>query len=327
MSSSPDATAPAREPSSHPTFPPALIPGIIPGASVNLLAGAPGAGKTTLLAWMLRQFRDGAPIFGRTPATPTKIALICADRSWAQSTSQWFHLVGYPDIAAYSLTDDRELRKARLRDKKQRIDILAEAFDHLQLPWGALCCVDPLALFFGGNILDYDACAVACIEIRHLCQDRGITVIGTAHASKQRGDSKDRYVRLQDRIAGSTALLGFIDTQMYLATPEELDEPFSVFRWSPHHAPQEDFKLVRGPDGLFIPFDGPDMGELTTEAAQLLQAIAIAPEMTKMKDLVEVAAQLGIERRSLYRLLDRLAESHVVVRVSRGYLCRPKPQS
>lgn len=309
-------------------FPPDPLPIILPGASVNLLAGAPGVGKTALLAGLLTAFRDQRPVFGHTPAALPKIAIICADRSWDQSTSEWFRRVGYTDLPAYSLLDDENFNVRRLRQKQQRIDILQEAINHLELPWGSLLVVDPLALFLGGNLNDYDACGVACAEIRQVCRRRGLTVIGTAHSSKQKADKQQRYLRLQDRIAGSTALFGYTDTQMYLAAPEEIGEDFYLFQWTPHHGPEEHFKLKKDDQGLFIPYEetGGDH-DLTKFATQILGYISESPVLTPIRIVLHQAqVELGLSRASLYRYLDQFAEEHLVVRVGRGKVCRPKTQ-
>ena len=44
---------------------------------------------------------------------------------------------------------------------------------------------------FGGNLLDYDTCAVACHEIRGILRTRGLTLVATAHASKLKADPKE----------------------------------------------------------------------------------------------------------------------------------------
>lgn len=324
----PPSPSSTPDPLPHGKFPIDPIPTIIPGASVNLLAGAPGVGKTALIAWLLVRFRDQLAIFGHQPSALPKIAILCADRSWEQSTSKWFVLAGYPELCAYSLLDDEAFNVRRLRQKQQRIDILQESINALHLPWGSLLIVDPLALFLGGNILDYDNCGVACAEIRQICRRRGITIIGTAHSSKQKADKQQRYLRLQDRIAGSTALFGYTDTQMYLASPEEIGEDFHLFHWTPHHAPAEDFKLRKDSNGLFVPYDDPrGVHDLTAFARQVLDFVDVAPELTKMKDLITRAqVELGMSRSALYRYVDQLAAEHLLIKVGRGAVCRPKPQ-
>ncbi len=310
----------------RPEFPPDPIPDILLGGSVNLLIGAPEVGKTSLLASMLVQFRDGRPIFGHRPNPLEKIGLIVADRSWIQSTRRWLVKVGYEDIAAYSLLDDREFNARRLRQKQQRLDILRDAIRKLKLPWGSLLSVDPMSLFLGGNINDYDACACACAEIRQLCRQEGLTIIGPVHSSKQKADKSQRYARLQDRIAGSTALTGFSDTQMYLASPEETGEPYYLFQWTPHHAPAESFKLQMNAQGLFVPYGGGEeavAADLEVNVADaLLPFIEESPKLTPMSALLVHAQALGFGRTSLFRFLEQLAGRGLIVKVGRGQYCR-----
>lgn len=305
-----------------------LIADVLPRSSVNLIAGAPGAGKTALVAWLAAQFRDNQPIFGYQPRVVPFQAFISADRSWAESTKRWFDLAGYPDIPAYSLQDDKGFRKSRLRKKQDRMSILRSCLDRFDIPPNSIIWVDPLSVFLGGNLLDYDTCLVACSEIREICQDMQSAVIGTAHASKQKSDKHQRYLRLQDRIAGSVALFGYTDTQMYLAEPAEISEKFYLFHWHPHHSPPASFKLARTKTGLFIPYgsEGRDTGELTAEATQVLDLIPFSPSLVKAKDLITHVEAWPLSRSALYRLLDQLVDQGVILRIGRGQFCRPLSQ-
>lgn len=310
-------------------YPPDPLPPVLLGASINLLAGAPGTGKSTFLAWMSRQVQDRTPLWGRQWGPIPWHGIICADRSWQRSTSMWFTLEGMEQLPAYSLQDDRGFRKGRLRRRDQRIGVFEHALDALaplpgkQYPLGSLVYVDPLAIFLGGNLLDYDTCAVACSELREICLDRGLTIIGTAHASKQRNDPKDRYLRLQDRILGSTALFGYTDTQMYIASPEEVGKPYYGFLWHPHHAPPATFKFLRGPDGRFKP-DGvvedkaPPAGLPSEEAPSfpewLQDALSSGPKSTS--ELIMIAQANSTSRATLNRLLQALQGA--------GTICKPR---
>jgi hypothetical protein len=293
------------------------LPGIIPFASINLLAGAPGVGKTALSAWMLSRFRDCLPIFGRQPNPLAQVAFIGADRSWS-STGQWFAAAGYGDIPHYSLPDDRGYPKKKLRAKGARIEVLKHCFDQLDktygLPWGSLVQVDPIALFMGGNLIDYDACMVACLEMREICQERGLTIFGTAHSSKQKADKKEQYARLQDRILGSAALFGFSDTQMYLAAPQETGEKHYTFLWHPHHEPGEVFPLGRNAAGLFVPW-----AESTAAAdeGKLLHHIPSEGEGIGFGQLV--LACEGVSKATVHRYLQEQVKLGTVEKTTHGH--------
>jgi hypothetical protein len=299
---------------------PDLIPDIISYASVNLLAGASGVGKTCLVASCLKVFYDGGTLFGHQVHTPVRIGFISADRGEG-SAYYWLTKVGLTDLAFYSLTDDPDFSPPRLRAKAQLIPILAECIAKLGLPPGSLLIVDPVALFLGGNLLDYQACAVALIELRRLCIKLQITLIGLAHASKQKGDKKERYSRLQDRIMGSGAQLGYGDTQMYLASPEETGEKFYTFLWHPHTAPAEVFKLGRNPDGLFVPYEDSTTAE---EESELFQAIPESPETIAFIDLCKAVLK---SRATVYRHLQPWLEKDLVIQPVHGRYCRPQAQA
>ena len=290
------------------------LPHIIPAGGISLLAGAPNVGKTALVASLLRDLRDGRLIFGHQPNPVSAIALISADRGWLRGAGEWFRRVGYGDILHYAMVDDPAFDPRSLRRKFERTLRLMEMVDKLKLPAHALLSVDPMGLFLGGNLNDYDTCAVACHEIRTMLRDRVLSLLGLAHSIKLRADKRDRYLRLQDQILGSTALFGFGDTQMYLASPEEIAKPYYVFLWHPHGAKPESFQLDRDEQGLFVAYDGADQGNCT-------RILALFPdddaEIT-LAALVELAEAIPLSRATVKRVLETLMERQRIVRVKHG---------
>lgn len=287
------------------------IPGIIRFGSMNILAGSSGVGKTCLMAWILTRFRDGLPLFGHPVATPPRIGYICADRGWA-SANYWLSKVGYADIPFYSLADDPHFIPKSLRTKHRLTEILDACIEHLHLPPGSLVVVDPIALFLGGNLNDYQSCACACLEIRRLCSTRQITLWGLAHASKQKADKKERYQRLQDRIVGSTAQLAYGDTQMYLASPEEQGTKHYTFLWHSHTAPAQEFSLGRGTDGLFI--EWADSVQVAEENS-ILQAIPVSEEGIGFGELIVLS---GASKSTVHRYIQELIRTDAVQKVGHG---------
>ncbi len=289
-----------------------LIERIIVTDSVNLLAGAPGVGKTAFLAYLLPRIRDGQPIFGYQPRVVPKIGFIAADRSWQNSTRLWFEAGGYPDLPHYSLQDDPHFRPSELRNKANRINVLSRCLEKLKLPPGSLGIVDPLALFLGGNLTDYDSCLVACSEIRRLCQEQNITLLGTAHTPKIKADKTARYQRLQDNIFGSAALFGYTDTQLYLASPEETGEKHYSFLWAPHHAPTEIFPLGRDSQGLFVPYAE---SVRHREEHSILDVVPATPEGIGFSEVL-LAAE--VSKATAHRHLQQLIQDGQVERVGHG---------
>jgi hypothetical protein len=205
-----------------------------------------------------------------------------------------------------------------LRRKFERVQRLMEMADKLQLPAGSLLLVDPIGLFLGGNLNDYDSCAVACHEIRAMLRDRELTILATAHSAKLKADKRERYLRLQDQLLGSTAIAGFADTQMYLASPEEIGKPYYAFLWHPHTAPPETFKLERDEQGLFVPYSGADEGNCT----RVLQFFPEDGADVPLASLVELAEAIPLSRASLYRVLETLIERERIKKVRYGVYAR-----
>jgi hypothetical protein len=321
--------APSHKYPPHPLYP------VLMGGTINLLAGAPGTGKSTFIAWLAKQIQDKTPLWGRHWGEVPWQGIICADRSWERSTKLWFDVEGMGGIPAYSLQDDAGFKKARLRVRAARLAIFESCLDALspkgngEFPLGALVYVDPLALFLGGNLLDYDTCLVACSELRELCLARGITIIGTAHASKQKTDKGERYLRLQDRILGSTALFGYTDTQMYIASPEEIERAYYVFLWHPHHAPRATFEFTRNKvDGRFLP--GKEIiesydGTVIDIPGWLSSAFDVGPR--SLSQLLQTASeqQPPVSRATLMRRLQHMISQGIVFQPKYGEYAKVNP--
>lgn len=312
--------APTSLPSSAalplPSFPDP-IPGIITTGSVNILAGASGVGKTCLLTGLLSRLKDGKDIFGVPSHAPAAIGYICADRG-ASTARHWLERAGYPELQLYALVDDPTFSTARLRNKFQLVATLEGIIDGLNLPAGALIIVDPLTLFMG-NPNDYQGCAIACIEIRRACLRRSLTLIGTAHASKQKADAKAQYKRLQDRILGSAAQLGYGDTQMYLASPEETGEKFYTFLWHPHTMPAQAFALGRDPEGRFVDWLE---GTQAQEEGKILAAVTADESGTSF---AEIQVQAEASRATVFRYLQELVKDGRVLKVGHGRYRKAPP--
>lgn len=324
---------PTGQPPASPTPTLDLVPHLLPREGLCLLAGCPNLGKTALLAGLLRQLRDGEPIFGHPPTLVPPIGIIATDRRWASGAGEWFKRVGFSEIRHYALADDRTLDARSLRRRNERVAVLGEYIDHLRLPIGGLVSVDPVTLFLGGQLLDYDACAVACCEIRQLLQRRGLTLLGTVHTVKLRADARQRYVRPQDAILGSTAIAGSADTLFCLQAPEETGEECYTLTIVSHTAAPETIHLERNEQGLFVPYD---VARNPRKAACDLVVSVLSADHTPMTAAailaalnalaVAAAAEVGIpptlpamNKRTLFRVLRQLQVEGRIVKEIGGY--------
>lgn len=294
-----------------------IIPSYLPGGGISLLAGAANLGKTALIAGLLHALQTTRLIFGH-PARPVPIGYINADRGWDKGAGLWLDRAGVAPIPYYSLSDDTEFHPKRLRRKFERVDVLASFIDRLGLPPDSLVIVDPVSLFFGGNLLDYDACMVACHEIRAYLRTKRYTLLGTAHSGKLKADKRDRYVRTGDQILGSSAQQGYSDAILHLAGPEELDASYYQLTWHPHGAKAETHLLERNEQGLFIPFSGVDLAN----QSRVLALFPEPPATITLAALCEYADALPLSRATVKRVIDALLRKGVVDRPSRGQYAR-----
>lgn len=294
------------------------LPHILLIGGISLIAGAPNVGKTSLVAGLLRDIRDGRQIFGRQALAPPAIGYINTDRGWTRGSGIWFERAGYATIRQYSMIDDRDFNLKRLRKKHERTDILMSFIDRLALPPYSLICIDPIALFLGGNLLDYDGVACACAELRGYLLTRQYAMLATAHSAKIKADKKDRYLRLQDQVLGTTAISGFTDTMMYLASPQETGKPYFSFVWHPHSCPAEIFQLEQDDQGLFQPYTGADSANQT-------RVLSLFPEdgsVITFGTLVELADQFPLSRATVARVLEALVDAEKIAKVAHGVYCR-----
>lgn len=310
-------------PSAQSLSPGPLEPVFLAG-SVNLLAGSSGAGKTALLALLARTLRAKQAVFGVQPAAVPYMAYVGVDKSWKRSSSKWFALEGIPDLKHYALSDDTTFRKSRLRTKNDRTAIFRECLakvtpDGRQFPPGALVFFDPIAPFLGGNLIDYDTCAVAAMELREVLGEMGFpAVLGAVHGGKMKIDKKQGYARLQDHILGSAALYGYTDTQLYLASADELKLKTALLHVAPHHCKPINCFLGREDDGRFVFAGAPEL--LATPAASwVVKVLAEAPDFTlEFGALLMEAVDRDCGQKKLQRLLAQEIQAGRIERVGHG---------
>lgn len=300
------------------------LPPVLSHSTLNLLAGASGVGKTSLIAYMAKCFLDGTPLFGYQPAKIPAVGYLGADRPWKGDTELWFKAYGIPDLPYYSLVEDAKFQTAKFSNAKPGVaaEIFEEHLLQMQLPPSSLLIVDPIALYIGGDQNHYTKVAMGCINLQRVIRKYGYCVIGVDHSSKQKGGDDSRYTRLQDRIGGSMAKLGYSATQMYLAGPEEMELPHHTFLWNPHHAKSQTFALKQDPEtGLFTPIGGtvtPEKAEVLKLSEDELKFCAALPqEPFSSAAITQLFADL-YSRATIFRYLRALQAAGLVEQIRHG---------
>ena len=278
-----------------------VIDGMLPQHETSILAGASGAGKSTLVAQALATIVNGEDaFFNRRISYPVRIGLIAADRSW-RSYLELAARVGMnvAAIQAISIVDDRSVNVNRL--ESDSMGLLFELIQRFEAP--DLVVVDPFVTFLGVDANNYSKVAPRLIRVNRFCNDHHVTLLGTHHATKARSDYT--FKRAQDRVSGSSALLGFTSTQLFLAAPEEIGKPWAEFVIVPHNRPAETIRLGRDDAGRFIRYGDDAVGSALGDA--ILQFLARGPSS---REAVQAATR--IDRATLEDLVDQLVGAQAV---------------
>lgn len=224
-------------------------PTTIPQGQISILAGASGAGKTTLLMQAIAAASRGKSFLPEFTWKGEKgIAYVAADRPIEEVLSLAKRLeVNEDKVEFYSIVDDQQITAKILSTPSNLFNLAKSKFSK---PFDVLI-LDPIGLFIDGNIINYHHVARSLVPMNQFATREGVTIIATHHSRKARIDQK--FARPQDRIAGSTAFLGYSGTQMVLVPANEEnddqireDQLFII----PHTLPAIKVFLQRGQDGL-----------------------------------------------------------------------------
>ena len=313
-----------------------IPPAYLPAYQVHLFSGASGSGKTALSAQLISAFLSGGEWLGLKIRQPPFVGLLAADRAWTDH-KLWLDAAGVADLPHYSLVDDATVTGKLIRSRRagDRFDLfkasatkLLRSVGHESWPADSFLIVDPISLFLGGDFLRYDAVYTHLLDLSQWALQHRVTLLGIAHAGKQRGDPKLRYTRPQDRIAGTTAQTGCAGTTLHLAPPTETEEDWYELTLVPHHAPAMTVRLDRADqDGLFWPLSTvtPSRREKRTVelAERVLTQFPSHPEKIHYRELVtRCETALNLKRRSVLKYLTQLHAGGRVLRAERGWWVR-----
>lgn len=294
-----------------------LIEGIIPANEVSILAGASGVGKTTLIQQVLANAQKNQPAFGARVAPNLRLGYIAADRSWdsyiktAKSTG-----LDLSTIGVRTLIDDESIELEGF--KRNPIRTLKELVVSLQPV--DLVVVDPLVVFLGVDTNKYHLNAAALIELNRFCKSENVTLLGTHHATKARSDYS--FKRAQDRISGSSALLGFTSTQLFIASPDEIGRDDGVYEWYviSHHAPGRVIEMIRGDGGTFQFHNERLLNSPKSLEDEVVEYISAEGSPQRAVIVDQFSRDVSVP--TIDRLLKRLTVDGVLMRVAGRYSVR-----
>ncbi|TFH63976.1 MAG: AAA family ATPase [Gemmatimonadales bacterium] len=309
------STTMAASPPQSLDFTEELITGILPRDEVSILAGASGAGKTTLIMQILRSLTRNEPVFGRPTLRDIRLGYIAADRTWRSYQKTAAHVgLDLSSIGVRALVDDPAI-DLKLFEASPIEEL--ERLIGLLLPCD-LIVVDPLVVFLGVDTNKYHLNAARLIRLNKLCRTNHVTLLGTHHATKARSDYS--FKRAQDRISGTSALLGFTSTQLFLAAPEETEREDGCAEWHiiSHHAAPTTILLNRGEGGTFEWAGEESLNQALSLEDRLLGFMRRhAPDPVTTGDLLNHLSSFASPR-SIERTLADLRASSMIHSPSKG---------
>lgn len=238
---------------------------------------------------------------------PGAIGYIVADRT-KEDLLETAEMVGVETscLPIRSLVDDTSIDMQKFETTP--LQVLFDLIDSLK--GCELIVVDPLIVFTGVDTNKYHLNAAKLIRINRFARDRHVTILGTHHATKARTDFG--FKRAQDRISGSSALLGYTSTQLFLATPEETDSDY--FEWTivSHHAAPRTLYMTRTSSGFEVIRESSTAPEPPVEV-QILQLLSVGP--MKPQDLINGT---GKSRATIHRTLSGMEQAGVIVKIEYG---------
>ena len=300
---------------------PDLIEHLMPFGSISTLSGASGVGKTAFLAGMVAAWQKGEDLFGLKTSIPPAIGVLAADRPWRDHQA-WFTRAGCTPFVHFCLRDEAYAWEV-LRDPRAVPKVFGSLVDNLKLPPGALLIVDPISLFIPGRLFDYKDVAIGLGLLDAQLQARQLTALGIFHVGKQKGGKNERYMRPQDRILGSTALIGYSETAFYLISPEEGERRTYEFGVISHQLKSTAYQYTRNDLGLFVP------AVVFDEIQEQEAAFVIVPENGKPIStalwVIGIQRVLRVSIATAERLIRDLKRAGRVVRAGRGLYRRGQP--
>ena len=290
-----------------------LIEGIFTAGDVHFIGGPSGSGKTTLMFQLITDWSEGKDVFGHK-SNPQPYCYIACDRSKKsiertlkrlrldEKIKPIISLIGLgPGITLDELLDHEEAQDSKV--------FFIESFYHL-LPSGK------------GN--DYKSVSKFLVAAASECQSRGITIIGSLHATKTRKDQQ--FIRPRERLLGSVAWAAFSET-VILIEPSSADPTNNgrTILVLPRNGPAECFNYHFDPTGRLTE-KCDEIGKLTLDME--LSLLEFGDYITKAT-INQWAVKANLQTRTVTRWVNAKIEQGSLERIQRGLYCKvegAKPQ-
>lgn len=284
---------------------------------VHMIGGASGAGKTTLLFQLIGAILNGDDFLDY----PTQYHpfVYCAFDRDEEETGDTLRRIGLnPDDVPSMTLKMEEAPPISQRDMRWLKTLEAIRAAH---PLAKVIFIDGFYILVShGNINNFLSVACFLAKVREYCQEKGVTIVGVAHTSKQK--QNDKIVDPRQRLLGSVAGAGFTSCGILVERnkPENDDGRRSIWVL-PRNSEDAKYEMRVDYKGRFVP-------DRETEADRLLalesfiENRAVGEEIP-VADILKHMSNFKASRTTVYRYLARFVLEQKVVKLKHGAYVRP----
>jgi hypothetical protein len=268
------------------------------------MSGASGSGKTTVILQALKAWENKEDF----PFTfdATSVGYLVADRGEGD-VKELADSLGLKKVKVYGFVGDKSFPLTYLKDAdlmlEKCLDKVGRNHD--------LIILDPLLPFMREkNTKDLTATMLSLIPFSRKADSENITILGSHHSTKTRTDFS--YLRAQDRSSGSAGMQGYSCVQLALVEGVEMGAPLHMLEITPHREARTSYFLERGEGGWFR------VVERGHAKLGKLRSVFQESEALPKKDIIEIGKAMGIPQASIYRQLEKLTATGVLVQDEKG---------
>jgi hypothetical protein len=272
-----------------------LIPGIIPGRGVTILGGAPGAGKTTIAYDMAASILYQESFLGEEINTPGKVMFVSSDEQPCFAQDKLINR-GYKFDEQWQFVTDWDI------SQKETLELYISDF----LPQFVM--IDSFAAIHKDVNFDENSSSAkaAVYWLESLANKYGCAIVLIHHCNKNREQKGVSKLRGNTAIAGACSavllLEGDNNVKSFSAAKLRGSEPF---KWDIKLDPDTGrWSVVQGK------IDDSDSKSLSDTILHLF----VSKYPTSRLEVTEIQNEVGGERDTIYKALDRLCKRGMLVK-------------
>lgn len=288
-----------------------LIEPIWPLREVHIITGESGVGKTTLLTQWVNDLVEGNQIMGyKLP--PQKVVYISNERSQESleidNIARWKLKAPFYTIAV--AMEGVKVPKDKLWTYEGLVGLIKK---YSELGFKVMV-IDPIVTFCPKPNDQNEVHRFLYTLAQNQLKKYDVTIIASGHPPKEREGQK--ILNIRQKVAGSQGWGSFSNCNMHLEPADNANRMETRVRLEvrSRHAQPMEFFFDRDEIGRLVEVEG--VGNQTVEFVML--SFMEGKEVIKTNEAVVYAEKKGLDRKKVYKWLEKLASFGVLSHLERG---------